>query len=68
MKEHDAPVTGIGATTNFDDVLSPSLVLHRLNLLASLDLPIWISAYSYSNVNKSMRAEMFNDFFLAVFR
>jgi GH35 family endo-1,4-beta-xylanase len=52
-----APVSGIGAQGHFGGTISPSLTESRLDSLAEMGLPIWISEYDSLNADASVRAD-----------
>jgi endo-1,4-beta-xylanase len=53
----NAPVDGIGAQGHFGATVNPAQVEARLDSLAELGLPIWISEYDSSNSVASVRAD-----------
>lgn len=52
-----APVGGIGAQGHFGATVSPLLTEIRLDSLAELGLPIWITEYDSVNPNEFVRAD-----------
>ncbi len=52
-----AEVNGIGAQGHFGSVVEPLTVLDRLDNLATLGLPIWISEYDSVNPDENVRAD-----------
>jgi len=52
-----APVQAIGAQGHFGDVVDPVATESRLDSLAELGLPIWITEYDSVNTNESVRAD-----------
>ena len=53
----NAPVNGIGAQGHFGSTINPLLTESRLDSLAELGLPIWISEYDSANPDASVRAD-----------
>jgi GH35 family endo-1,4-beta-xylanase len=53
----NAPVNGIGAQGHFGSTVNPLLTEVRLDSLAELGLPIWITEYDSVNANASVRAD-----------
>jgi endo-1,4-beta-xylanase len=53
----NAPVDGIGAQGHFGSTINPLLTEARLDSLAQLGLPIWITEYDSSNAVVSDRAD-----------
>jgi GH35 family endo-1,4-beta-xylanase len=53
----NAPVGGIGAQGHFSSTINPSLTESRLDRLATLDLPIWITEYDSLNADEAVRAD-----------
>jgi GH35 family endo-1,4-beta-xylanase len=53
----NAPVGGIGAQGHFGAVIDPVLTETRLDSLAELNLPIWITEYDSLNTNAAVRAD-----------
>ncbi len=53
----NAPVHGIGAQGHFGDVIDPLVTETRLDSLAELGMPIWITEYDSVNENESIRAD-----------
>ena len=53
----NAPVGGIGAQGHFGATINPQLTESRLDSLAELGLPIWISEYDSENANEFVRAD-----------
>jgi len=53
----NAPVHGIGAQGHFGDVIDPLVTETRLESLAELGLPIWITEYDSVNADASIRAD-----------
>jgi GH35 family endo-1,4-beta-xylanase len=52
----NAPIDGIGAQGHFGATINPLLTEARLDSLAELGLPIWITEYDSSNADESIRA------------
>ncbi len=52
----NAPVNGIGAQGHFGATVNPSLTETRLDSLAELGLPIWITEYDSENPDENIRA------------
>jgi len=52
-----APVEGIGAQGHFGATVNPLLTEARLDSLAELGLPIWITEYDSLNADESIRAD-----------
>jgi endo-1,4-beta-xylanase len=53
----NAPVNGIGAQGHFGNTINPLLTETRLDSLAELGLPIWISEYDSVNADEFARAD-----------
>jgi GH35 family endo-1,4-beta-xylanase len=53
----NAPVGGIGAQGHFGSTINPSTTEARIDSLAELGLPIWISEYDSVNSNQFVRAD-----------
>ena len=53
----NAPVDGIGAQGHFGAVIDPLMTETRLDSLAELGLPIWITEYDSVNEDESIRAD-----------
>jgi endo-1,4-beta-xylanase len=53
----NAPVGGIGAQGHFGATVNPLLTEARLDSLAELGLPIWITEYDSVNTNEFIRAD-----------
>jgi endo-1,4-beta-xylanase len=53
----NAPVDGIGAQGHFDAVVDPQTTEARLDSLAELGLPIWITEYDSLNEDEQVRAD-----------
>ena len=53
----NAPVGGIGAQGHFGSTVNPMLTESRLDSLAELGLPIWITEYDSVNADASIRAD-----------
>lgn len=53
----NAPVDGIGAQGHFGSTINPLLTEARLDSLAELGLPIWITEYDSANESASIRAD-----------
>ena len=53
----NAPVNGIGAQGHFGSSVNPQLTETRLDSLAELGLPIWITEYDSVNADESVRAD-----------
>lgn len=53
----NAPVTGIGVQGHFGDVIDPLTTELRLDSLAELGLPIWITEYDSANADENVRAD-----------
>ena len=53
----NAPVGGIGAQGHFGATVNPQLTETRLDSLAELGLPIWITEYDSVNSNETIRAD-----------
>lgn len=52
-----APIDGIGAQGHFSATVDPIVVKQRLDNLATLNLPIWISEYDSVQPNENIRAD-----------
>lgn len=53
----NAPVQGIGAQGHFGATISPGTTESRIDSLAQLGLPIWITEYDSLNANENIRAD-----------
>jgi hypothetical protein len=53
----NAPIDGIGAQGHFGATINPLLTEARLDSLAELGLPIWITEYDSSNADENIRAD-----------
>ena len=53
----NAPVNGIGAQGHFGATVNPQLTEARLDSLAEIGLPIWITEYDSVNTNEFVRAD-----------
>lgn len=53
----NAPVDGIGAQGHFGSTVNPLLTEARLDSLAELGLPIWITEYDSVNADQNVRAD-----------
>jgi len=53
----NAPIDGIGAQGHFGTTINPLLTEARIDSLAELGLPIWITEYDSSNSVASVRAD-----------
>lgn len=53
----NAVVGGIGAQGHFGSTISPSLTETRLDSLATLNIPIWITEYDSLNADENVRAD-----------
>lgn len=53
----NAPVNGIGAQGHFGATILPWVTEARLDSLATLGLPIWITEYDSLNTNETVRAD-----------
>ena len=53
----NAPVGGIGAQGHFGATVNPATTESRLDSLAQLGLPIWITEYDSVNADESLRAD-----------
>lgn len=53
----NAPIDGIGAQGHFGATINPLLTESRLDSLAELGLPIWISEYDSENADELVRAD-----------
>jgi endo-1,4-beta-xylanase len=53
----NAPVDGIGAQGHFGSTVNPLLTEARLDSLAELGLPIWITEYDSANADQNVRAD-----------
>jgi len=51
------PVQGVGAQGHFGAVVNPALTSERLDRLAELGLPLWITEYDSENADENVRAE-----------
>ncbi|WP_379395431.1 endo-1,4-beta-xylanase [Paenibacillus lentus] len=52
-----APIDGIGVQGHFGATIDPITVKQRLDNLATLNLPIWISEYDSTQPNENIRAD-----------
>ena len=57
LQDMGAPIDGIGVQGHFDDFVDPIDVESRLDNLAELDLPIWITEYDSQVADESVRAD-----------
>jgi len=62
------PLDGLGAQGHFNGRPSGPAILDRLDRLAVLGLPIWITELDYANSNDQERADGLEDALLAFFR
>ena len=53
----NAPIDGIGAQGHFGATINPLLTEARLDSLAELGLPIWITEYDSANADENIRAD-----------
>jgi endo-1,4-beta-xylanase len=53
----NAPVAGIGAQGHFGETIDPLTTEARLDSLAELGLPIWITEYDSENADANVRAD-----------
>ena len=53
----NAPIDGVGAQGHFGATINPLLTEARLDSLADLGLPIWITEYDSSNSDENIRAD-----------
>jgi GH35 family endo-1,4-beta-xylanase len=53
----NAPIDGIGAQGHFGATINPLLTEARLDSLAELGLPIWITEYDSANADETIRAD-----------
>jgi hypothetical protein len=53
----NAVVGGIGAQGHFGSIINPSLTESRLDRLAMLNIPIWITEYDSLNADENVRAD-----------
>jgi GH35 family endo-1,4-beta-xylanase len=53
----NAPVGGIGAQGHFGSTVHPSLVESRLDRLATLGLPVWVTEYDSISADENVRAD-----------
>ncbi|HEX5221301.1 MAG TPA: endo-1,4-beta-xylanase [Verrucomicrobiae bacterium] len=53
----NAPIDGIGAQGHFGAVINPTTTEARLDSLAQLGLPIWITEYDSVNADENVRAD-----------
>ncbi|WP_110931738.1 endo-1,4-beta-xylanase [Paenibacillus bouchesdurhonensis] len=52
-----APIDGIGVQGHFGATIDPIVVKQRLDNLATLDLPIWISEYDSTQPDENIKAD-----------
>jgi len=57
LQSSNAPIDGIGAQGHFGETVNPLVTEARLDSLAELGLPIWITEYDSANANANVRAE-----------
>lgn len=53
----NAPVGGVGVQGHFGSTINPALTETRLDSLAEVGLPIWITEYDSLNTNETVRAD-----------
>ena len=63
-----APLYGIGVQGHFHSRPQGPIILGRLDQLAKLGLPIWVTELDYSNSNDQERADALEDALTAFFR
>ncbi|CAH1253915.1 Hypp1269 [Branchiostoma lanceolatum] len=65
--DNGAPVEGVGAQGHFGQRPDTVNVLHRLNVLSSRGLPIWITELDVNEPNEYVRADGYEDAMRAAF-
>lgn len=62
-----APIDGIGAQGHFTGMVFPNLVYQRLDKMAALGLPIWITEYDCNNKDEKQRADSLEKLYRTAF-
>ena len=62
------PVEGLGVQSHLRGTPSGAVLLKRLDMMAAVGLPIWITELDFSSDNDSLRASVIKDALLAYFR
>lgn len=63
-----APIGGIGAQGHFSrNTMIPAAILDRLDMLAALGLPIWITELEFNDADPARRAQMLEDGLCALY-
>lgn len=57
LQENGAPIDGIGVQGHFENGVDPLTVKGKLDNLASLNLPIWVTEYDSKNADQNVRAD-----------
>ena len=68
FKSVKVPLGGIGAQGHFNYRPKPELVIDRLDRLAKIGLPIWITELDYTTKSDRDRANVLEDLLTAFFR
>ncbi|MEO0630463.1 MAG: endo-1,4-beta-xylanase, partial [Planctomycetota bacterium] len=58
-----ATIDGVGVQGHFVGQVDPPSVLARLDILAQLNKPIWVSEFDAEIVDKNLRADAYEDFY-----
>ncbi len=68
LQSQGAPVGGIGVQGHFwGSTVSPTAVLARLDQLAVLNLPVWVTEYDVVNADDQLRADNLENAYRAAF-
>jgi GH35 family endo-1,4-beta-xylanase len=67
LQAQGAPIDGIGAQGHFGSSVNPIEVLARLDILATLNLPIWITEYDTANPDANARADALEALYRSAF-
>ncbi|ESO88542.1 hypothetical protein LOTGIDRAFT_125701, partial [Lottia gigantea] len=61
LKEAGVPIYGFGIQSHLNNYMEPSVLKFRLDRIARLGLPIWITELDFTNENKTAQAEYLDD-------
>lgn len=64
----NVPLDGIGVQSHLSGQPQASIILKRLDRLATLGLPIWVTELDYANKKAQQRADVLEDVLTAYFR
>lgn len=67
LLDNGAPVHGIGVQSHFNAGFDPIGVLERLDQIAGLGLPIWVSEFDMAAPDEQVRADNLEDFYRIAF-